>query len=204
MEWFSNWWAALPVFEKILWCLAVPATALAVAQAALEMFGLGEHHADTDTGGDFDSAGHDADFDAGHHHGAPLNLFTVKGLIIFFAAFGWLGIAITRAHLPIWIALLVGSGVGLVCMVFFAWVFATLTRMSQEGNFHIKSTYARTGKVYLPIPAARSAKGKISIVAQGSLHEIDAITDSEEPIPTGSIIQVIDIINDQTVLVAKE
>ncbi len=204
----ESWWAALPLIEKVLWCFAVPASILAVIQVFLEILGMSDH--DSGDGFDFGDGDADANFD-GHHggdfidgvHHSPLNLFTVKGFIIFFAAFGWLGIAGVRAAVHPILAMLLASVVGIICMFIFAWVFSTLAKMSERGNFLIKSTLYKSGKVYLKIPGLRAGKGKINIVAQGSLRELVAVTDGEE-IPTGAAIQVIEIIDDQTVLVAKD
>lgn len=204
------WWAALPLIEKVLWCFAVPATLLAVIQVFLEIFGMGDHHgADggIDVGGNANT-NFDMDHQGGHHvgdvaHHSPLNLFSVKGLIIFFAAFGWLGIAGVRTNLHPVIAILIATAVGAVCMFIFAWVFSTLTKMSEEGNFNIKTTIYKTGKVYLTIPANSLGKGKITIVAQGASRELMAMTDGKE-LATGTQVQVIDIIDNLTVLVAED
>lgn len=199
MDFLSAWWAAMPIFEKILWSFAVPSSILALVQVFLEVIGMGDHHGDIADGG-FDA---DIDTDLDTHSGSGLHLFSVKGMIIFFAAFGWLGIAASRASLPIWVAVVISSAVGFVCMFIFAWLFATLSRLGEKGNYSIKNAYAKTGKVYLKIPAERAAAGKVTMVVQGTSREIMAMTDGEE-IPTGTRVQVVDIIDDQTVLVVED
>jgi hypothetical protein len=195
MDWLSAWWAALPLFEKILWCVAFPATTLTFVQVALELFGLGDHGADAD----FDT---DVDTHAGDHGGA-MHWFTVKGMTIFLTAFGWLGIAGSRAGLPILVTVFIGGAIGLACMFFFAWIFYVLNGLQESGSFKIKSSLYKPGRVYLSIPENRSGAGKVTVSAQGASRELAAMTDGEA-LPTGTTITVVDIINDQTVLVTRQ
>ena len=51
----------------------------------------------------------------------------------------------------------------------------------------------KTGEVYLRIPEERKGIGKVQVTIQGSLRELDALTDDETEIPTGSLIQVLEI-----------
>ena len=44
---------------------------------------------------------------------------------------------------------------------------------------------------YLTIPAKCSACGKITVEVQGQLTELDAMTESEEPIKTGTKVKVV-------------
>lgn len=207
MDWATIWWEALPLFEKVLWCIAIPFSILTVLQVILEMLGAADHGADTADGGtdmDFDSA--DTDLMDGHVHGhdiSPFNMFTVKGFIIFFTAFGWISLAAHRAGVPAFFASLIGAVVGIACMALFAWIFRLLHSLSEEGNLQMKNAMAKKGTVYLKIPAERSGKGKVTVTVQGASREFPAMTDGDE-IPTGRPIQVIDVLGDNTLLVAKD
>ena len=53
------------------------------------------------------------------------------------------------------------------------------------------------------IPPARSGHGKIQVEIQGTLREMDALTDDEKELPTGSMAQVLEIINNQILLVTQ-
>jgi hypothetical protein len=46
--------------------------------------------------------------------------------------------------------------------------------------------------------------GKVQLNVQGSLRTLDAITDDANPIPTNSIIEVLDLIDEQILLVKKQ
>ena len=66
MEWFNEWWGSLSLFEQILYCVALPSTAILLIQTLMIILGFG--HSGTgvnpsDTSG-FDG-GTDVDFDVG-------------------------------------------------------------------------------------------------------------------------------------------
>lgn len=201
MDFLSAWWAALPLFEKAMWTIAVPSTILTVLQVVTQLIGAGDHDLDMDGGADVGDL--DGDDVSGHDAVDGFHLFSVKGIIIFFTAFSWIGIGIYRAGFGGILAVLIGSVVGVLCMTLLAWIFLMLHRLSETGNFEIKNTLAKKGKVYLKIPEKRTGRGKITMVVQSSSRELMAMTDGDE-ISTGASIQVIDIIDDTTVLVAKD
>jgi hypothetical protein len=213
MEWLSAWWIALSTFEKVLWCIAIPFTLLTFLQVILEILGAGDHGADSGFDGadtsdmdfdhDFDHDGADAGDLDGAHHMTAMRLFTVKGFIIFFTAFGWMTLASYKAGLPGFIAGIIGAAVGVACMFLFAWIFQTLARLSETGTVLIKNALYKKGTAYLRIPANREGRGKIHVVVQGSTREYEAVTDGDE-ISTGTTIQVIDIIDNDTVVVSED
>ena len=67
----------------------------------------------------------------------------------------------------------------------------------------IENAVGNTGEVYLRIPANREGHGKIQVEIQGTLREMDALTDDEKELPTGSIAQVLEIVNNQILLVTQ-
>jgi hypothetical protein len=60
----------------------------------------------------------------------------------------------------------------------------------------------KTGEVYLSIPAQNMGKGKVQISVNGSVHELDAITQGEK-IDTGAMVKVTDIMGDNLLVVTK-
>ncbi len=191
----SGWWELLPLFQKVLWVIAVPASVLTILQVLMEIIGFG---GDTDT-----DVGADGDINTDGDHGDGMHIFTVKGMIIFFTAFAWIGLAGVNAGLAAFIASLIGGVTGIAFMFLFAWIFYALSKLSEDGTVQIKNALYQNGEVYLKIPAGREAHGKVIVKIQGHLRELDALTDGEE-IPTGTRIQVIDVIDSATVLVAKD
>ena len=55
----------------------------------------------------------------------------------------------------------------------------------------------------MPIGAERSKMGKVQIKVQGSLRELEAITDEEEDLKTGTIVKVTEIVSAEILLVEK-
>ena len=75
--------------------------------------------------------------------------------------------------------------------------------MVESGTLRINQAVNAYGEVYLTIPAKRGGIGKIQIKLQGSLREMDAISDSEEDLARGTLVKVIDTVNDSILLVSK-
>jgi hypothetical protein len=65
----------------------------------------------------------------------------------------------------------------------------------------IQNAVRQVGETYLFIPAKRSGFGKVHVKVQGSLHELQAMTDDETDISTGRPVKVVGIINDNILLV---
>ena len=59
------------------------------------------------------------------------------------------------------------------------------------------------GEVYLPIGANRSKMGKVQINVQGSLRELEALTDSGEGLKTGTMVEVTEIVSAEILLVKE-
>lgn len=185
------WWAALPVFQKILWVIAVPSSILTILQAILEVTGLGDHSGDVDT-------------DVSVHDAGGMHLFSFKGVVIFFTAFSWVGIVTVNAGLGTAIAAVGGLIAGLVFMALFAWIFYLLHKLDESGNVDLNNAVLKHGETYLRIPGRRSGHGKVMVTVQGSTRELAAVTDDVNEIPTGTPIRVVELLDGDTVLVTRE
>ena len=87
-------------------------------------------------------------------------------------------------------------------MVILAILLRFVMKLRSEGNVDNRNAVGTSGRVYLTIPPSRSGEGKVQIMLQGSLAEINAVTDETDPIKTGSEIVVIGV-SGQTSLVVK-
>ena len=188
----SSWWQSLVMFEKIFWVFSLLFSLLFVIQLIMAF-----------AGGDGDLAAGDADDYIGHDDGIGYQFFTIKNLIAFFTVFGWTGIACIKGGmskgLTIGIALLAGS----IMVVMMAFLFRSMSRLKQSGTLQMKNAIGLVAETYLFIPASRGGFGKIHIKVQGSLHELQAITDDTEKIPTGKLVKVVGIVNDSVLLVTS-
>jgi membrane protein implicated in regulation of membrane protease activity len=191
MEAFSEWWAALSLPLKVYWIVAIPATLLFVIQLILSF--IGGEYGDGEAMGDSDSA---IDSDSG----IPFQFFTLKNLIAFFAIFGWTGIACLSYGLSLPLTVFISTMSGLLMMLLMATLFYLISKLTYDGTMKMKNAIGHSATVYLPIPAKRQGKGQVQVKFQG-LQTLDAITDSEEPLETGQVVKVSDIVDGEILVV---
>ena len=188
----SSWWQALPSFEKIFWGIALLFSLLFLVQAVLSF-----------TGGDGADGGGDADSMIGADDGAGHQFFTIKNMIAFFTIFGWTGIACIKGGMSNLASIGIGVLAGSAVVAIMALIFKGMNKLKQSGTLQIKNTIGLVAETYLFIPAKRGGFGKVHIRVQGSLHELQAITDDEEQIPTGKLVKVAGTVNDSVLLVTS-
>ncbi len=209
MGWFTAWWEELSVLQQIFACVAIPATILLVLQTLLLLFGLGGHSADQgetidhsalaghdadgdmDTGHEWDTADHDHD---GAHHGAGVRLFTVRGLVAFFAVGGWLGIALADTQIHTALTVTIALAGGFAALVFVALIIKWSLSLQENGTLSLENTIGRQASVYITIPPDLSGTGKVMLTVQEQLRELEAMTESHKPLTTGSQVKVTGII----------
>jgi hypothetical protein len=188
----SSWWQTLGSFEKIFWVIALLFSVLFLIQVVISF-----------VGGDAGEAGGDADASIGDDDGTGHQFFTIKNLIAFFTIFGWTGIACIKGGMntlpTIGISVLAGS----VVVLIMALLFRSMSKLKQSGTLQTKNAIGLIAETYLFIPAKRGGFGKVHIKVQGSLHELQAITDDEDQIPTGKLVKVTNTINDSVLLVTS-
>ena len=59
----------------------------------------------------------------------------------------------------------------------------------------------KTGTVYIPIPAKGHGKGKINLVVDDKMIEVDAVNESEDPLSTGAAVSVTSRLDETTLVV---
>jgi hypothetical protein len=141
-------------------------------------------------------------FDGGA--GTGIHLFTLQGVIAFFAVFGWSGLIMLKSGLPAAAGMGIGIVLGFAAMLVIALIFRGMMRLQQDGSMDIRNALGKSGTVYMRVPAARTQKGKVSIIIQEQLMELDAVTDEADSIPTGSEVTVIGISNGNALIVRKK
>lgn len=157
------------------------------------------HGGMADTG---DSAGaHDTHT---HFGGSGLHLFTLQGLVAFFAVFGWSGLLMLKSDVLPVASVVLAIVFGIVAMVLIAVAMRAMMRLQSDGTLDIRNALGKSGTVYLPIHEKRRAAGKVSIMVQDRLVEMDAVTDGEATIPTGAEVTVVGISNGNTLIVVKK
>lgn len=182
-------WEQAGTFEKVYWAMAIPFS-----------FGLLIILVTTFIGGDVDGGGVDAEIEA--DSGAGVQFFTLKNLIGFFTIMGWSGIACIKLGMGGAATVLISLAAGLVMMTAMAYLFYGMSKLVQDGTLKMERAIGRTGSVYMRIPAQRNGMGKVQITVQGSLRELDALTDHPADITTGTMVRVADLIDGHMLLVA--
>jgi hypothetical protein len=184
-------WQSLALIEKIYWSIAIPFSILFILQIILTFFG-----------GDADdmSADGDSDISVDSDTGIDFQFLTLKNLVAFFTIFGWAGIACLEGGLSVGKSVLYSSISGLLMMSIMASIVYLMGKLTDSGTLNMNNAVGKVGSVYLPIPAKRNGLGKVQIKVQG-LQTLDAMTDYDEEIKTGSVIEVIEIINNEILVV---
>jgi len=189
----GEWWETLSNAEQIFWAIAIVFSVLFVIQFVLTLIGVdfdtdADVHADV-TGGDYSL---EADF----------TLLSVRSIIAFFTFFGWTGVMMLKAGSGIWITLGSATGAGFLAMLVVGYVMFVFARLTQVGNASLEDAVYSRGQVYLSIPAGKTGHGKVHITLNGSLREVDAVTEGDT-LPTGSEVKVIDILSENLLLVEE-
>ncbi len=182
-------YGAMPLLLQIFWGCAVVASLIFLVQMVLTLIGM-------------DSSDMDVDFDGANTMdlGGGLNLFTIKNFIGFLVGFGWAGVCFYNSITSSILLILVAVIVGLLFVGIFVVIYKQTKKLEHNGAFQIDEVKGTTVSVYLRIPAQGSGKGKVQVSQNGSVHELDALTDGEE-IPSGAKVKVVEIVDNETVKV---
>ncbi|WP_339752053.1 hypothetical protein [uncultured Winogradskyella sp.] len=182
-EWFSN----LEFFTKVYWLIAIIGS-LIFSVVMLLAF----------TGGDADDIDEvDSDIDSG----AGFQFITFKNLIGFFTIFGWSGIASIDAGLSKPVIIIISLLSGLLMMTIMAALFYFISKLTDSGTLNYTNAIDAVGEVYLTIGADRSRMGKVNVSVQGTMRELDALTDSLTELKSGTIIKVVDVTSNGILIV---
>ena len=191
MEFFSS----LEPLQKLFWAIAGVATLIFLIQTILTFIGLGTD-TDIDAGpADVDVAG-DVSGDGGLH-----GVFSFRNLVNFLLGYGWTGVLLYSEIQKEWMLHLVAIIIGLLFVVAFVLMFRAVMKLSHDGSFKMSESVGLRAYVYLRIPASRQGRGIVQVSVKGSVHEIDAVTASSEPIPTGSYVTIREVLGEDLLLV---
>ena len=173
---------------KAFWYIALPISLFFGLQTITTFVGLSGSETDADSNGG----------DSGE---LPFEIFTLRNLINFLLGFSWTGISFYNAieNKNVLIAVAVLVGISFVAIFFF--IIKQVLKLSEDNSFKIENTLHKTAEVYLTIPESKSGKGKVQISVNGSFHELDAVTLSNEKIPTNAVVKVVAI--EDTLLIVE-
>ncbi len=185
-----NWWSNLSLPGQVFAAVAIPATAVMLLQTLMLLFGFG---LDADVDGD---GVPDADVD---HDG--LGLISIRGIVAFFSVGGWAGFVADAGNLPVAVSALIALTAGFLALMGIGLLFRSFYKLQDSGNYSIDNAVGKSGRVYLTVPPKGSGQGKINLLLQERLVELDAVNEGEETLPTGEIVEVLSVADAQTVVV---
>ena len=189
MDFFDS----LEPLQKIFWIIALSASLVFIIQNIMTFVGLG-----TDT--DVDAGPMDGSVDS-VEDGSLSGVFSFRNLINFLLGYGWAGVLLYDSILKGWLLQLVAIAVGLVFVLAFVIMFRQVMKLSHDGSFKMVEAVGLKADVYLRIPPARTGRGKVQVSVKGSVHEVDAMTDRNEEIPTGGQVKITKVLGDDLLLV---
>lgn len=183
----AEFWNGLNVLQRIYFCIGLAATLVLILQIITMLFGLGE----TDTGVDLDG---DGEPDINVDTGDGFTLFSVRGVIAFFAIGGWVGyiFAETNTALAIVLSVVAGS----LALVAMAFIMRGIMKMRSDGNIDIKRAIGKIADVYLTVPAKDNGNGKVTLTLEERFVELNAIQNENTPLTTGTKVKITGVSGD--------
>lgn len=196
----TNWWNSLHTFQQALFVIACAATLFMIMQIILSAFGGGDNDVSFDADTDID--GVDSINDGGIGFTLfGLKILSVRTVIAFLAVGGW--ITFTLFYVINFWALLPGIAAGVAAAFAIALFFKALEKMQDSGNLAIENTVGKFAEVYLTVPQKNGGSGKVNVFCQERYVELEAVTDSPDPIKTGERVKVVSTLGEGTVVVER-
>ena len=186
----ENWFAALSLFEKIYWITALISSGIFIVLLILTLIG-----------GDADDMGGDVDAEVDGDAGIGFQFLSLKNLMGFFTIFGWSGIACIENGVSISLTVIVSIFCGLIMMTAMAALFYYLAKLQSSGTLKLKNALHQIGEIYLTVGAGRSSIGKVSINVQGTLRELEALTDEKSDLVQGNVVKVKEVTDNGILIV---
>ena len=186
----ENWFAALSLFEKIYWITALISSGIFIVLLILTLIG-----------GDADDMGGDVDAEVDGDAGIGFQFLSLKNLMGFFTIFGWSGIACIENGVSISLTVIVSIFCGVIMRTAMAALFYYLAKLQSSGTLKLKNALHQIGEIYLTVGAGRSSIGKVSINVQGTLRELEALTDEKSDLVQGNVVKVKEVTDNGILIV---
>lgn len=137
------------------------------------------------------------DLDTDLDEGSTIEFFTFKNLLSFLVGLSWgTLIGLNEIGFSNGISLLFGSSLGVVFTLIQMSMFYFIMKLDKKQEPNLDSTLNKEGSCYLTIPANNKGFGKINIMSNGSIKTLNASTDSNDEITTGSRVKVVEVVED--------
>tara|TARA_B100000809_G_scaffold265796_1_gene325777 strand:+ start:1041 stop:1676 length:636 start_codon:yes stop_codon:yes gene_type:complete len=188
----NDWWAVLGGDEKVFYGIAFVSSLIMGIQLVLTLIGGALDSPD----GEFEVEGTDGD----------LGVLSIRTISAFFVGFGWGGITAMNVWPDHPSKMFISTAAGGFCGLVFLWtVWKTmkgLHSLKSDGTVDYANAVGNVGTVYIPVHPSRKGGGQIQVKVQGRERTLQAITDSETEIRNMEKVEVLEKIDQHTVLVA--
>ena len=156
------------------------------------LFGIGDNgEVDIDLSGD-------GEVDATVDLSDGFTLFSLRGIVAFFAIGGWTGYAL--APINTWLAVGGSLLAGSLALVGMAFAMRGIMKLRSSGNIEITKAVGKVADVYLTVPAKGNGSGKITLTLEERYVELSAISLGDTPIPTGEKVKITALVGDSLVV----
>ncbi|MFA7688311.1 MAG: hypothetical protein WCY25_10645 [Moheibacter sp.] len=130
-----------------------------------------------------------------------IRFFRFENCIAFFTIFGWVGIASLYQNYNLTTSISLAILCGLLMMGIMTALFYYINKMKEGGTLEFKNALNSTGEVNMEVGRKRSKIGKVQVSVSGTLREMDAITDFDHDIKTGTRISVESVMADGILII---
>lgn len=130
---------------------------------------------------------------------------SLQGLTVFFTMFGLVGLAVVQQKNQELLALALGVVAGVASVWVIQKIFQEADKLQSKGNLEIENAIGLTGTVYITIPAnamSTNGCGQVELTIQNQLRVLEAVSETQEAIPTGTPVRVIKILNGKRLVVS--
>lgn len=176
---------------KLFWYIAIPISLIFLLQTILTFVGSG--------GSDGLEADFDGDLDGVE---APFQMFSLRNLINFLLGFSWTGISFYKLIPNTTLLIFISLAVGFAFVYFFFIIIKQIQKLGEDNTFRLEKTLNKIADVYLAIPGNMQGKGKIMVSLNGSVRELDAMTEQDK-IETNATVRIMRVESGNILIVEK-
>ncbi len=186
----TEFWLSLSLLAKILFCTGLASTLVLLIQIILLIIGFSAGSL-----GDVDGFDTDGDVDLDDVGGDGIGWFTVKGIVAFFALGSWTGFAMDVSGCHEALSISIAIVVGIISLIGVGLLYRALYKLQSNGLLNLENAVGKDAEVYLTIPASNGGVGKVTLTIQDRFIEAEARTNKDNPLPTGSMVKVVSVVN---------
>lgn len=176
---------------------AIVGAALLIGQLVLGALGLG-HDADHDAGGG------EVHAEGDHGHSWFVGMLSLRAVTSGIMLFGLCGLAADSAGSETVHGLAVAAAGGIGGLMLVGQSMKWMNKLAHDGTVRIERSVGKAATVYLTVPPSLTNAGKVHLRLQNRTVEYQAVTTHPDPIPTGSQVTVVSVVNSDTVEVSPD